>query len=66
MQELNNRFIKDSGKRENLKLKILRILNANPKLAEEILVEMLREKECPFYDLCGENYLEDYKQLEFI
>lgn len=66
MQELNKRFNKDSGKRENLKLKILRILNANPKLAEEILVEMLREKECPFYDLCGENYLEDYKQLEFI
>jgi len=66
MQELNKRTNKDTGKKENLKSKILRILNSNPKLAEEVLVEMLREKECPFYDLCGENYLEDYKQLEFI
>ena len=66
MQELNKRTNKELGKKENLKTKILRILNANPKLAEEILVEILREKECPFYDLCGENYLEDYKQLQFI
>ena len=66
MQELNKGNNDITEKRETLKSKILRILNANPKLAEEILVEMLREKECPFFDLCGENYLEDYKQLEFI
>ena len=52
--------------KEKLKLKVLHILNLYPEIAEEILVELLREQDCPYSDICGEKYLEQYEPIEFL
>jgi len=53
-----------NGNKDVIKRQIMKILNSDPKVAEDVLAEIVREKECPFYDICGQKYLEEHEPIE--